>query len=258
MAQFSPKAQAQLLQNSAASLSDARHPAMIHASHCTFGHGTEPVVQDITFRVEAAETLCVLGHSGSGKTTILKTISGEIPLLSGTLRLDGESRERTWTRRHVVRTLQSFPLLHWKTVRQNLVLAARIGGFDRADIDQVLTLFSATHIADRYPRALSGGERCRASLAQAALSTPRILLLDEPFTGLDVAVKHEIARELFSFSERFRTAIVFVTHDILDAATYADRVIVLSRERPCRILCEIGTNDEDAIGRIQQAMIGDN
>jgi ABC-type nitrate/sulfonate/bicarbonate transport system ATPase subunit len=231
---------------------------MIHASHCTFGHGAEPVVQDIDFRVEAAETLCVLGHSGSGKTTILKTIRGEVPLLSGTLLLDGETRDSAWTSRHVVRTLQSFPLLHWKTVRQNLLMAARIGGFHQADIDQVLTLFSAAHIADRYPRALSGGERCRASLAQAALSAPRILLLDEPFTGLDVAVKQEIARELFSFCERFRTAIVFVTHDILDAATYADRVMVLSRGRPCRVSCEIDTREDGAIARIQQAMMGSN
>ena len=229
---------------------------MIAAENATFGYAGCATVQAIDFQIAAAETVSIVGSSGSGKTTILKTIGGEIPLVSGALKLAGEVRDAQWIKLSVARTLQSFPLLHWLTVRENLELAASIRGISKADIDSVLQLFSAYHLRDKYPRTLSGGERCRASLSQAALTKPKILLLDEPFTGLDIAVKEDIAETLFAFSSTHQTAIIFVTHDVLDAVTYSSRVLVLSRSRPCNISRVIDSRGEGALLEVQRAIQG--
>lgn len=193
-----------------------------------FGYDpNSPVTAPIDLGVLDGEVLAIVGPSGCGKTTVLKTIAGVLPLVGGSLLVDGAKQQRGWLSQNVSRTLQSFPLLHWLTVEDNLRLAGRVRGNHEVDVRQVLADFSALHLKDRYPLTLSGGERCRASLAQAALTRPRVLLLDEPFAGLDLKVKAEIAQFVFSFSRRLQGAVIFVTHDILDAVDYANRIAVM-------------------------------
>lgn len=192
------------------------------------GYGDSVAVAGpIHLSLEAGRVLAIVGRSGCGKTTLLKTIAGGLPLLAGTIRIQGNSRGRGWRARHVFRTLQRFPLLHWHTVAGNLRLAARIQKLENLDIERVLSDFSALHLKDKYPRELSGGERCRASLAQTAITNPVILLLDEPFTGLDLHTKKEIAERLFSFSRTRETSVIFVTHDVHDATAYSDTAAAL-------------------------------
>lgn len=171
------------------------------------------------------------------------------------MHLDAHAQEREWLVKHLARTLQSFPLLHWLTVEGNLRLAANIRGLGGLDVDRVLSEFSALHLKERYPKNLSGGERCRASLAQAVLAEPKVLLLDEPFTGLDLHVKEEIAERLFSFAETHGTSILFVTHDLYDACEYAKRVVVLSGRSPAIINAVVDPRVEGSVALIRKAML---
>jgi len=228
---------------------------MVEIEDAVFGYSGVPLFKPFTLTVADRDVVAVIGRSGVGKTTILKTVSGEIPLLSGKVLLDGEPRDRGWLTAHVSRTLQNFPLLHWLTVLENLELAARLRGLIGVDLQRVLEEFSAAHIQDRYPKSLSGGERCRASLAQAALIKPRVLLLDEPFNGLDVYVKDEIAHRLFSFAEKFETSIIFVTHDLHDACDYADKVVVLKGMHPTQIGGIVDKSEPDPLRKVRKIMI---
>jgi ABC-type nitrate/sulfonate/bicarbonate transport system ATPase subunit len=236
--------------------SDQPNRTMIEVQGAQIGHVDQLVAGPIDLSVRQSEIVAIVGPSGCGKTTLLKTISGEIPLLGGRLIVDGQTRPRPWLVTHLSRTLQSFPLLHWLTVSQNLILAAKIRGIDALNIDDVLEEFSALHLKTRYPRTLSGGERCRASLAQAVISRPKILLLDEPFTGLDLQVKEDIAEHLFSFARTHQTAIVFVTHDLYDACGYAQRVTILTARRPASVGAVVDPTDADALDQIRHAMRG--
>jgi NitT/TauT family transport system ATP-binding protein len=228
---------------------------MIHIEKGSFGYDGIPVAGPMDLEVGKQEIVAIVGPSGCGKTTILRTISGAIPLLGGEIRLDGEIRNRQWLTLHCARTLQNFPLLHWLTVEGNLRLACKIRGTAVPDLDQVLMEFSALHLKHRYPKNLSGGERCRASLAQAVLLDAKVLLLDEPFSGLDLNVKEEISRYLFGFCTGRNASVLFVTHDLHDACEHASRVVVLNGGRPSRVKAVVVPDGADAIHRIRAAML---
>lgn len=193
------------------------------------GYSSRVVLRLGHLEARPGERVGLVGSSGSGKTTLLSVIAGLAEPVGGSIQIDAECRTAEWRAKNTSRTLQSFPLFHWLTVRQNLALACRIQQVSTDRVENILARFSASHIADRYPKELSGGERCRASLAQSVVAHPRVLLLDEPFTGLDSLVKAEVARYLFGFAERECIPILFVTHDLHDAVDFSDRVLVLGR-----------------------------
>lgn len=207
--------------------------------------------------VRPAEVVAIIGRSGCGKTTLLSCLSGHLPATGGTFSLGGAVNGSGLRPTFVSRTLQGAPLLHWLTVRQNLALAARIRDVRDADYGAILARFSAAQLAERYPDTLSGGERCRASLSQALLGEPRLLLLDEPFTGLDTIVKESVAANVFRHARASGAAILFVTHDLNDAVAFSDRVIVLGGRAPATIVGEFAARDPGALEGIQRALKGE-
>jgi len=213
-------------------------------------HATAPILRLPHLEVNAAEVVAIVGRSGSGKTTLLSCIAGQLKPLSGTISVLQNPADGRDLARHVSRTLQNFPLLHWLTVRENLALAAQIKNVDAADLDGLLRTFSAEELAERYPATLSGGERCRASLSQALLGTPSLLLLDEPFTGLDTMVKRTIAQSLFRIVRDRAAGIIFVTHDLNDALDYSDRVVVLGSRNPTTVVGQFPSKQPDALSRV--------
>ena len=219
-----------------------------------FGYGQTVVVDIAAFDLLPGERVAMVGPSGCGKTTILSTIAGAREPLYGTLQIQGEARDALWRSQNTARTIQSFPLFHWLTVRQNVRLACRIRGVAHADIDAILAEFSATALADRYPQALSGGERCRASLAQAAVASPRLLLLDEPFTGLDTLVKEDVAQTLYEFAQNRQIPVLLVTHDLDDAVHFSERVVVLGENSPTRVLAEVHTSESNALNTVRETL----
>ncbi len=229
----------------------------LHATDLDIEFEGNPVLTLPEVRVARGETLGLVGLSGAGKTSCLRAISGDLPTTPGSVLIDGIERSDAERQRLVSRTIQSFPLLHWLPVRKCVLLAARLRQAGHVDVESLLERFHAAHLAHRLPQRLSGGERCRVSLAMATLGNPRVLLLDEPFSGLDSLVKHEIAMALLNSAREFECGVVLVTHDLHDAAEYCDRAIVLRGRNPARIAGRVLCKTPTAATQIMELMTQD-
>src|ERR1035441_6830552 len=135
------------------------NPPYLAISNFCIGYGQKIVASIDNLEVAPAEVVALVGPSGSGKTTLLATISGAIPSISGTVEVIGAQRSTEWKLKNISRTLQNFPLLHWLTVKENLMLSAKIRRVAIDDVEGLLGSFQAAHLADKYPQTLSGGER---------------------------------------------------------------------------------------------------
>ena len=193
--------------------------------------GGLPVLEDLSLTIQQGEFVVLVGPSGCGKTTLLNILSGALAPTSGTVTTSG-----------VLRTVyQHDGLFPWLTVRDNIGLGLR-GMTDKADkaaeLANLLALIRLEEFADHYPHQLSGGMRQRVELARALAGRSDILLLDEPFSALDYQTRLRLRRELARLLALRPRTVVFVTHDIEEAAQLADRVLVLS-ERPAQVKTEL-------------------
>jgi ABC-type sugar transport system ATPase subunit len=193
-------------------------------------HG-DPALDRVSIDVAEGKTLAVVGPSGAGKTTLLRAIAGLLAIRAGDVLLDGESVARlTPQERRIALVFQDDALFDNMTVRQNLRFAQRRG----ASPDHVAATASALHVdrhLDRRPRQLSGGERQRASIARALLSDPVALLLDEPLAHLDPSLRRSVRDEVIGVRQRFAGAILYVTHDHVEAMSVGDSLAVLFEGR---------------------------
>ena len=195
--------------------------------------GTElKVLENISFELYAGEIVALLGKSGSGKSTLLRTIAGLIEPTSGTVRSNGV--ELRGANPAVGMVFQSFALLPWLTVQTNVELGLQARGIPRADRRQraldAIDLIGLDGFESAYPKELSGGMRQRVGFARALVLQPDALLMDEPFSALDVLTAENLRSELMTLWSRpdFPTKCIFiVTHNIEEAVLLADRVIVL-------------------------------
>ena len=193
---------------------------------------------DVHLRVDDGEVVAILGPNGAGKTTLLRALAGLQPLTRGCIELDGVVLDDPERRilvppegRPGAFVFQDHLLFPHLTARANVAFGPRSRGVPRATADELATTWLdrmglAGQAADK-PRALSGGQAQRVALARALATEPRLLLLDEPLSALDVtargAVRHELRRHLRAFPG----TCVMVTHDPLDAAVIADRLVII-------------------------------
>ena len=186
-------------------------------------------VQDVTFGVEAGTFLSVVGPSGCGKSTLLAMMSGLLPISRGAI-LVGGSRVVD-VQRNVAFIFQRDALMPWKTVRGNVELALLFRG-RRAEARKLAAEWIARvglrGFESYYPHQLSGGMRKRVALAQALVYGPEIVLMDEPFSALDVQTRNLMENELLELWAEDRKTVVFVTHDLEEAISLSDEVVVLS------------------------------
>jgi len=197
-----------------------------------------PAVREITFRVAPGEALALVGPSGSGKTTILRLIAGlEVPD-SGSIVLNGRLVSKSgWAcpphERGVGMVFQQPTLWPHMTVKRNVLFG--LGGLSRAEADQrlheTLRLTHLEGLEQRYPHQLSGGEAQRAALARALAPKPPILLLDEPLANLDLELKRQIIELIHAVRQHTGSTIVYVTHDVSEAAAVTNRVVMLRQGR---------------------------
>jgi osmoprotectant transport system ATP-binding protein len=195
--------------------------------------GGHDAVRDLDLEIAPAETLVLLGRSGSGKTTTLRLINGLARPTSGEVTVEGRSTadwEPHRLRRRIGYVIQDFGLFPHFTVERNVGIVPELEGWDaerrRARVDDMLALVGLEPAAfrGRLPRSLSGGQRQRVGIARALAADPPILLLDEPFGALDPLTRAELQRDFGALARRLGKTVVFVTHDVREATLLAGRL----------------------------------
>jgi len=213
---------------------------ILKIENISIGFDRLPVLEQISLSVRQGEFVCILGPSGCGKTTLLRTLAGLLPLSSGRIYLDCREYSHSSSQtREVGIVFQEPRLLPWRNCTGNLQLPFElekneINAANNAVIRSTLALVGLTEFADAYPHQLSGGMRQRVSLARALVNNPRILLMDEPLTGLDVRTREELQEEIIRIWATRGMSLLWVTHDPEEAVYMADRIIVLT-PRPAQI-----------------------
>ncbi len=197
---------------------------------------------DVSFAVPMRGIAALFGPSGSGKTTILRCMAG-LSRMAGCLSVGGEVWQddaagvfRRPYERSVGYVFQEASLFPHLTVRRNLLYGAKRAGSNRPSailsFDDTVDLLGIGALVDRSPSALSGGERQRVAIGRALLSQPRLLLMDEPLSGLDQTAKEEILPYLETLHHTLSVPILYVSHDIREVARLADTIVLLSAGRP--------------------------
>lgn len=209
-----------------------------------FGAGGEPngrtarVLDSISLELEEGEFVSILGHSGCGKSTLLKVIAGFIKPSRGEVRIDGKIIKGPQGD-HVF-VFQEGALFPWLTIIENVALALRRkngSGPSRDKAMHHLELVGLEEFGSYYPHMLSGGMRQRAEIARALAAKPDILLMDEPFSGLDTLTRLNMREEMLYLQMMLpKTTILFVTHDIDEALQLSKRLVVMS-EPPSSVKC---------------------
>jgi NitT/TauT family transport system ATP-binding protein len=195
-----------------------------------------PVIGDLSLTLNEGEIVSIVGPSGCGKTTLLNTLCGLLAPDAGRVRWHG--REITGQPQNVGYMLQKDLLLPWRTALGNTMLGLEIRNVARAEAEDrsraMLDQLGLYGFADHYPSTLSGGMRQRVALARTLVNEPDVLLLDEPFASLDFQSKLLIETDTVALVRQSRRSLLLITHDIEEAVSLADRVIVLTK-RPTQV-----------------------
>lgn len=219
----------------------------------SFGKGTAAVtaLHEVTFSIAEGEFFTLLGPSGCGKTTLLRLIAGFEPPSGGALVLDGRDVARLPPNMRPVNTVfQNYALFPHMTVAENVGFALGAQGRPKAEIaetvERMLALVQLGHLAHRKSGELSGGQQQRVALARALAPKPRILLLDEPLSALDMKLRKEMQVELKRLQQETGLTFIFVTHDQEEALTMSDRIAVMSGGRIQQIAAPRDLYDQPA------------
>jgi nitrate/nitrite transport system ATP-binding protein len=192
----------------------------------------KPVFSDVSFTLDKGEFVCIIGHSGCGKTTILNVLAGLDTATEGHAFMDGREIAGPSLERGVV--FQSHALMPWLTVRQNIAFAVRSKWPDwkaaqvNAHVEKHVGMVGLLHAIDKKPSQLSGGMKQRVGIARAFAIQPKMLLLDEPFGALDALTRGTIQDELMGIVRQTRQTVFMITHDVDEAILLSDRILLMS------------------------------
>ena len=201
--------------------------------------GEYVVLEDVNLTVNEGEFVCVIGHSGCGKTTLLDMISGFRTPTTGKVLLNGKAITQPGPDRMVV--FQNYCLLPWKTAFENVYLAVNAVYPNKSKAEKVqitrehLHMVGLDEAANKKPGQLSGGMKQRVSIARALAIRPEVLILDEPFGALDAITKEELQEELLQIWEEHRITVMMITHDIDEALFLADRIVMMTNGPAAKI-----------------------
>ena len=225
-------------------MTSERSVPMIELSSLTKRYGDgQPILDSVNLTISKGEFVTLIGPSGCGKSTMLKLISGLALPTSGTISVDGLTPKNA--REIISFIFQDATLLPWRTVAQNVGVGLELEGVGKVPrnekTSQLIELVGLQHMANAYPRELSGGMKMRVSIARALASNPRLLLMDEPFAALDEMSRDRVNEELLRLRAEQNWTAVFVTHSVAEAVFLSTRIIVLA-PNPGRVHASLPIN----------------
>ncbi len=226
-------------------MNSSKSKVKVETLHLNMKYEGNPILRDISVDLHEREFVAILGPSGCGKSTLFNIIAGLIEPESGDVLIDGLSHKGKSGR--VSYMHQKDLLLPWKTILDNVCIPLVLKGWDKsASSEKALgyfELFGLNGFEKKYPHQLSGGMKQRAALLRTYLFSDDIILLDEPFGGLDAITKRKMQAWLLEVLETLNASVFFITHDIEEAILLSDRIYVLS-ERPASVAMEIPVDIE--------------
>lgn len=211
----------------------------IHDLTFHYPHGV-PIFEGFSLSIARGETWSIIGPSGCGKTTLLYLLAGLRPITSGKIMIDSAPLTRPRPRTGVI--LQDYGLLPWATVRQNVELGLKVRNFygpdgthaplslpPGKDVTYWLERLGIATIADKYPAQISGGQRQRTAIARTFILQPDLLLMDEPFSSLDAAIREDLQRLTLELCAEQNLTMIMITHAIEEAAAMGQKILVLGQ-----------------------------
>lgn len=205
----------------------------------TYPGGTEPVFDGVNFGIARGEFVCIIGHSGCGKTTILNVLAGLESASQGVVFMDNREVAGPSLERGVV--FQGHALMPWLSVRRNIAFAVRSkwpqwsASQVDAQVERYVAMVGLSQAIDKKPAALSGGMKQRVGIARAFAIEPKMLLLDEPFGALDALTRGTIQDELLRICAETRQTVFMITHDVDEAILLADKILLMSNGPRARV-----------------------
>ena len=208
--------------------------------------GETPALSDISFSLNKGEFAAIVGPSGCGKSTLLSLICGLLPCSDGQITINGRHLKESTT--NVGYMLQHDELFEWRTIYNNVILGLEIQhaltARTKKRAHELLNIYGLSDFENSRPSELSGGMRQRAALIRTLVLEPELLLLDEPFSALDYQTRLTVCDDVRQIIRQEKKTAILVTHDLSEAISMADRVLVLSR-RPATIHLDLPTIFED-------------
>ncbi|NLR75890.1 ABC transporter ATP-binding protein [Leeia aquatica] len=213
--------------------------AKLEVRDLRLAYGDNPILKGVSFGLAAGEVVALLGASGSGKTTLLRAVAGLEQPNHGQILLDGNKAlfdaakgiELPAEKRDLGLVFQSYALWPHRTVQENVAYGLKLRGIDKGEsaerVQQALDNLNLGHLGQRYPHQLSGGQQQRVAIARALVYNPPVILLDEPLSNLDAALRLEARAWLRELIIRLKLSALVVTHDQSEAMAMADRILLL-------------------------------
>lgn len=199
-------------------------------------NGEIEALKDINFTVDNGEFVSIIGPSGCGKSTLLSIIAGLEEKTSGKLYIDGEESNGITSK--IGYMLQKDSLLEWRSIYKNVIFGLEIKRINtpenRKYVEELLKKYHLYEFKDKYPSQLSGGMRQRVALIRTLAIKPKILLLDEAFSAIDYQTRLMVTKDIYNIIKNEKVTTLMVTHDISEAISMSDRIVVLS-ERPATV-----------------------
>ncbi|WP_459463353.1 ABC transporter ATP-binding protein [Rhizobium sp. No.120] len=211
---------------------------MVAIENVTMAFGSFVAVQDVNLAVADGEFVAIVGPTGCGKSTILNAIAGLLKPAKGSVSIDGSAV--SGIQNNIGYLFQQDALLPWKTAIENVELGPLFQGVGAGERRERalkwLAKVGLKGFEDRYPHQLSGGQRKRVQMAQALITGPKVILMDEPFSALDIHTRHLMQNELLRLWQEEQRAVVLITHDLEEAIALGDRVVVLASGPRSRVI----------------------
>jgi putative hydroxymethylpyrimidine transport system ATP-binding protein len=204
---------------------------MIKINNLYFAYENSPLIEDFTLEVKAKEIVTIIGPSGCGKSSLIKLISGQ---------LDNQNKNITLLDNHIGYQSQKNTLLPWYTIYENITLPLNIQNqkIDPQYINTLLATFDLTDYQNHYPKQLSGGMLSKANLLKTFIIAPNLILLDEPFTGIDTITKYKLTKWLRKTLKDQNKTSLYITHDYDEAINISDKIIIVS-QKPMKTVIEL-------------------